>query len=1066
MLNPSMPSSGTVGQPYSGSVVCLNCTAAAVFTVTGNLPPGLGLGPFQAQFAGVTVSGTPTTPGNFSFTIQVNDPQFDSSVRQASVSFNVTISGNVTITTSVILPNATVNQLYGIQLTAVGGVGSTYSWMLAPSTVAPNVLPQGLTLSATGVIAGTPTNQGIYGFDIIATDVQGNSATAHFELTVTGPIIFSTPSPLPTATINTAYSQPVTVTGGNPPFTFSITDPNNAPPGIMIASNGVIGGVPKSTGTYAFTIQATDKFQYSATKQYTVSVVPAGPLLQTTVGSLTFTANLGGDAPPPQSIPITAASGVLVSYTTGVDGGSGTIPQPSWINVTPGAGPAPAAVIVTVNQSGLQTGKYSATIHITVPGNVSQKSIDIPVTFNVVAAATQIVALPASLKFAGRSAAPIAQTQVIALTNPGGGGPLSFSVSIVGKSSWITLNQTTGRIGANAPATVPIFINTQGLKNGLYQDILQITSTASTVSIPITLLITDQGPVLGTTASGLRFQLRQGAGSSQTQSVSVLDLGDASTSSSWQADLVSGSDWLVISTPNGVSTPVHAATLSFVPGPGVNALAPGGHYALARVSDPNATNSPIYLSIVADVAPSSALPLPDPSPGGLFFTSASPVQNVSVFTSSTDPVQFQTSTYTTDGNPWLIATPMTGTASTSKPGQVAVSVSPGQLPLGVYYGSVNISANGALRTVTVTLVVNTAPVPHALTPAATANATCAPTKLVLTETGLVNNFSVPAGWPATLIAQVNDDCGNAVSTASVVAAFSNGDAPLTLRGDFVSNLYSATWQPGVSLPSMTITLRASHLTLAQTTQQYTGAVNQNSSAPPTLVPNGALHIFFNSTMAQTLGSGLAPGNVAQVYGSGMASTPSQTTVPLPKNFNGTFMLIGSNQAPLYYISDQLLNVQVPFELTPNREYSLIVSANGALTLPATIDVTALQPGVAQYVDGTVIAQVSGTTTLISASNPAKPGQPLTIYLAGMGATTPPVLSGQPTPLQLVPVNFLPTVTLDGQQVNFGYAGLTPTGIGLYQINLTVPSNARTGNLDLVISQNGVFANTTKLPVSN
>jgi uncharacterized protein (TIGR03437 family) len=58
----------------------------------------------------------------------------------------------------------------------------------------------------------------------------------------------------------------------------------------------------------------------------------------------------------------------------------------------------------------------------------------------------------------------------------------------------------------------------------------------------------------------------------------------------------------------------------------------------------------------------------------------------------------------------------------------------------------------------------------------------------------------------------------------------------------------------------------------------------------------------------------------------------------------------------------------------------------------------------------------------------------------------------------------PIVTVDGQQVVPDYAGLTPTGIGLYQINFTIPKNARSGALDLVVTQNGVPANTTKIYV--
>ena len=89
-----------------------------------------------------------------------------------------------------------------------------------------------------------------------------------------------------------------------------------------------------------------------------------------------------------------------------------------------------------------------------------------------------------------------------------------------------------------------------------------------------------------------------------------------------------------------------------------------------------------------------------------------------------------------------------------------------------------------------------------------------------------------------------------------------------------------------------------------------------------------------------------------------------------------------------------------------------------------------------------------------------------IYLSGMGATNPAVPSARQTPSQLVPAAIPPMMTLDAQPVDIAYAGLTPSGIGLYQINFTVPMNAKAGNLELIVTQSGVRANTTKLPVSN
>ena len=46
-----------------------------------------------------------------------------------------------------------------------------------------------------------------------------------------------------------------------------------------------------------------------------------------------------------------------------------------------------------------------------------------------------------------------------------------------------------------------------------------------------------------------------------------------------------------------------------------------------------------------------------------------------------------------------------------------------------------------------------------------------------------------------------------------------------------------------------------------------------------------------------------------------------------------------------------------------------------------------------------------------------------------------------------------------------FVGLTPGAVGLFQINFTVPADARTNTpLDVVVEQGGVTANVTKLTV--
>ena len=103
-------------------------------------------------------------------------------------------------------------------------------------------------------------------------------------------------------------------------------------------------------------------------------------------------------------------------------------------------------------------------------------------------------------------------------------------------------------------------------------------------------------------------------------------------------------------------------------------------------------------------------------------------------------------------------------------------------------------------------------------------------------------------------------------------------------------------------------------------------------------------------------------------------------------------------------------------------------------------------------------------------NPAHPGEAIVIYLVGMGATDPPVASGQPAP-GLNPGDSLaqavvePVVMVNNQTAQVAFAGLTPGGIGLYQINFTVPSGIAAGTASLTISQGSVNANSATLPVA-
>ena len=261
---------------------------------------------------------------------------------------------------------------------------------------------------------------------------------------------------------------------------------------------------------------------------------------------------------------------------------------------------------------------------------------------------------------------------------------------------------------------------------------------------------------------------------------------------------------------------------------------------------------------------------------------------------------------------------------------------------------------------------------------------------------------------------------------------------------------------------MTVTLDATSGSLNPAVMQLSGDVNPNSNPAPSFVTGGLLN-----NLNPLKGAPLAPGTVAQVYGSNLAaSTDSPSKAPLPTVFDGIEVLIGDLDSPFFYVTNVQLGVQVPNELAPNNTYSALLVVNGQYTVPQDVDLVPAEPGTVTLSDLTTLVAQHSDFTLVDAGHPAKPSEPLTTYLVGMGATSQTVASGNPAPSNpLADVSIAPKVSVDGQNAPISFAGLTPGGVGLYQINFTVPATAKTGSLDVVITQNGVTANATKLIVS-
>lgn len=162
--------------PFVGSVTASGATGPFTFSVSaGTFPTGLTLNPNG------TITGTPTDPGTYSFTINAVG-----SVGTGSKAFTFNVLG---ITNDSVLPDATTGVAYSEQLVSGGG-GITFS-------VTGGSLPTGLSMDDAGLITGTPTVTGPTTFEVTVVDAFLNQCKKDFVLSVVSACTADTGDPAP-----------------------------------------------------------------------------------------------------------------------------------------------------------------------------------------------------------------------------------------------------------------------------------------------------------------------------------------------------------------------------------------------------------------------------------------------------------------------------------------------------------------------------------------------------------------------------------------------------------------------------------------------------------------------------------------------------------------------------------------------------------------------------------------------------------------------------------------------------------------------------------------------------
>jgi uncharacterized protein (TIGR03437 family) len=192
------------------------------------------------------------------------------------------------------------------------------------------------------------------------------------------------------------------------------------------------------------------------------------------------------------------------------------------------------------------------------------------------------------------------------------------------------------------------------------------------------------------------------------------------------------------------------------------------------------------------------------------------------------------------------------------------------------------------------------------------------------------------------------------------------------------------------------------------------------------------------------GGGVSPGEIVAIFGrnigppAGIAPGFDPGTGRLPTEINGVRVFFGDQPAPLFFVREDQINAQVPFEVTGLQEIPVRVVFGDTESNRAVVPVLAAHPGVFDFIKNQDL-------TRNAAENPEAPGNVIVLAVSGAGLLRPALMTGQPAPAGPFSAPVLTVeLTIGGQPAPIDFIGGAPGFVGLLQINARIPPGLAAG----------------------